>query len=90
MFAYDAASGVLRWTASTPGARPASDPAIANGVVYITKDVGEISAYDATSGAVLWIWKGQFPSVPPTVANGMIYVSGLDRLVAFHLPPVNA
>jgi outer membrane protein assembly factor BamB len=74
VFAYDAASGVLRWTASHP-ARPASDPTVANGVVYVTKDVQEISAYDAVTGAVLWIWKGQFPNNAPTVVNGS-YMSG--------------
>jgi outer membrane protein assembly factor BamB len=51
-----------------------SSPAIANGVVYIGTDDGNVYALDAVTGALRWSYTIGFAiGSSPAVANGMVY-----------------
>ena len=81
--AINAASGATLWVAATNGTL--SDPVVAKGVVYVGfsvvnghTPVADVRAYDATSGAPLWIgavFPGNVNFPPaPAVAEGVVYV----------------
>jgi outer membrane protein assembly factor BamB len=76
LFALDAITGAVRWSAST-GVNPGS-PVVAGGVVYVGDESG-VHAFDAISGQELW--NAPTPG-EPVVANGMLFVGG-DQLVAY-------
>jgi polyvinyl alcohol dehydrogenase (cytochrome) len=53
IFALDAATGAIKWQVpSMPGVFGALT--VANGVLYVPTLVGEVRAYDVTTGAKLW------------------------------------
>ncbi len=60
---------------------------MANGVVYVVSQRGNIYALNLKTGVRLWSYTANFGNVPssPAVANGMLYV-GADRFYAFGLP----
>ena len=52
-----------------------SSPAVANGVVYVGSNDGNVYALNASTGAMLWSYTtggGVYSS--PAVANGVVYV----------------
>jgi outer membrane protein assembly factor BamB len=81
LYAFDAATGNTLWTATTNDWVQTS-PAVSNGVVYIGNNSGNVYAYNAETGGLIW----QSPFAPgfgglssPTVANGVLYIaSGID------------
>jgi outer membrane protein assembly factor BamB len=58
--------------------RPVGIPAVANGVVYVGAQDGNLHAYDAASGQELWTAPGAGISIP-AVANGVVYVGSGGR-----------
>jgi outer membrane protein assembly factor BamB len=81
LYAFDAVTGQTLWTATTNDWVQTS-PAVANGIVYIGNNSGNVYAFNAETGGLIW----QSPVSPgfiifssPTVANGVLYVaSSLD------------
>jgi outer membrane protein assembly factor BamB len=78
LYALNANSGALRWSFKPPRyTLLASDPGVANGIVYIGTDNEGLFALDAETGVTLWgnaCGRGfcrVFSS--PAVANGMVY-----------------
>ena len=74
-------TGNSLWTATTSDWVQTS-PAVANGVVYIGNNSGNVYAFNAETGGLIW----QSAVAPwfafgssPTIANGVIYIaSALD------------
>jgi len=81
LYAFDAITGVTLWTATTNDWVQTS-PAVADGVVYIGNNAGNVYAFNAETGNLIW----QSPVSPgfiifssPAVANGVVYIaSSLD------------
>ena len=55
-----------------------SAPAIANGVVYVGSDDGNLYALNATSGAKLWNYTTSGGTSSPAVAGSVVFVGGFD------------
>jgi len=54
-----------------------SSPAVADGVVYMGSDDGNLYALNATTGALLWKYTtGGWVASTPAVANGVVYFGG--------------
>ena len=72
------------WT-YTFGAVLNSSVVVANGVVYVGAEDGNIYALDATSGNYLWSYvTGGLIDSSPAVADGVVYVGSTDgRVYAF-------
>jgi eukaryotic-like serine/threonine-protein kinase len=82
LYAVDAATGAVRWTAPTAAAINLSSPAVADGRVFIGS-LDQVYAFDASTGAQLWNTStGGAVQAPPTVANGVVYAAS-DKLYAF-------
>ncbi len=74
LYALDAATGVLRWKATTNGPINSS-PTYAGAAVYVGSDDGYLYAFDATTGILRWKTATRGPvQGSPTVAGGMVYV----------------
>jgi len=76
----DNVSGLkLYWKASTKG-KVSSSPTVANGVVYVGSDDGNLYAFNAlTGGSPLWTFStGTGIDASPTVVNGVVYISSRD------------
>jgi outer membrane protein assembly factor BamB len=97
-YAFDTATGALQWTALTDPAAVTSSPGVANGVVFVGSNDGNIYAFDAsgsdgcsgTPKSCLPLWTGMTGAgvqSSPAIANGMVYVGSQDgKLYAFGLP----
>ena len=59
-----------------------SSPAVANGVVYVGSDDGNVYALNAATGAKLWSYATGKLESSPAVANGVVYVGTDERLCA--------
>jgi outer membrane protein assembly factor BamB len=81
LYAFDAVTGNTLWTATTDNWVQTS-PAVANGVVYIGNNSGNVYAYNAETGGLVWqsaVAPGFAFGSSPTVANGVLYIaSALD------------
>ncbi len=81
LYAFDAVTGDSLWTATTSDWVQTS-PAVANGVVYIGNNSGNVYAYNAETGGLIWqsaVSPGFAIGSSPTVANGVLYIaSSLD------------
>jgi outer membrane protein assembly factor BamB len=64
-----------------------SSPAVANGVVYVGSEDGNMYALNAATGAKEWSYTtGNSVISSPAVANGVVYVGSNDqRVYAFGL-----
>ncbi len=88
LYAFDAATGQLRWHVAPPGAAPPApvpaSPVIVNGLVYVGGSQG-IAAYRASDGARQWqyamVAPGPFPP-QPVVADGVVYAGASGQVVA--------
>ena len=72
-----------KWTYAT-GAFVESSPAVANGVVYIGSDDGNLYALDAASREKLWSFNtgsGQSIIDSPAVAGGVVYIGSYDGVL---------
>jgi outer membrane protein assembly factor BamB len=74
------------WRFSTSPNIVSSSPAVANGVVYVGSEDGNVYALDAATGAKLWSFTtGGVVASSPAVANGVVYVGSFDhRLYALN------
>jgi outer membrane protein assembly factor BamB len=86
VYALNATTGAEKWTFTT-GDSVSSSPAVANGVVYIGSDDGNVYALNATTGAQLWTFTtGGDVQSSPAVANGVVYADSYDgNVYAFGL-----
>lgn len=86
--AFSAAGSVL-WNYTT-GGTVNSTPAVADGVVYVGSDDGNLYVLNAISGSYLWSYNFGFANTvrsSPIVANGMVFLTGPDgNLYAFAIP----
>jgi outer membrane protein assembly factor BamB len=64
LYAFDAGTGAVKWSATTDGAI-ASSPVVSNGTVYVGSHDKSLYAFDAASGSLKW----------RTPTNGSIDVS---------------
>ncbi len=76
LYALDAQTGTLLWKNDSDWF---GTPTVINGVVYAEGDSG-VSAFDATSGAVQWMFpNSQSDTIgSPAVANGVVYFGSGD------------
>jgi eukaryotic-like serine/threonine-protein kinase len=84
LYAFDAVTGVKKWSAGTQDTINSS-PAISNGVVYVGCSDRYIYAFDAATGSFKWR-SPTGDSIPssPTIVNGIVYVGSFDgKLYAF-------
>jgi outer membrane protein assembly factor BamB len=58
---------------------------VANGVVYVGSDDGDVYALNAKTGAKLWSHAISSGWSSPAVANGMMYIGGGNNVYAFGL-----
>ena len=80
VYALDAATGAVQWTASV-GAEVSASPALADGVLYVPTADGRLVALGAT-GATLWSAStGARLGVQPAVAGGVVYTGANDGSV---------
>jgi outer membrane protein assembly factor BamB len=79
LYALDATTGNISWSASLGGSYGVPGAAYDAGQVFVVNSGGVLSAFNASTGAQAW--SGQLPvqslfTSPPTAANGVVYVSG--------------
>ncbi|MGC4190545.1 MAG: PQQ-binding-like beta-propeller repeat protein [Thermomicrobiales bacterium] len=72
----DAATGATRWQAEL-GAESAGGMAVADGVAFQGNAAGMMTAFDATTGEVLWTFQNEEGrgNATVTVANGQVYIA---------------
>ncbi|HEX5945091.1 MAG TPA: PQQ-binding-like beta-propeller repeat protein [Acidimicrobiales bacterium] len=81
MYALDAATGAVQWTAAV-GAAVSASPALADGTLYVPTADGRLVAVDATDGATLWATSTGSPlGVQPAVAGDVVYTGSDDGSV---------
>ncbi len=96
-FALNAATGAVRWTAINTPHAILSSPGVANGLVFVGSEDGNVYAFDAAGGSgcsgtptscsPLWTFPTGVPvDSSPAIANGKVYVAGGGGLYAFGLP----
>jgi outer membrane protein assembly factor BamB len=101
LFALNLRTGVQIWHGAVGGSLDENTPTVANGVVYVASNDGNLYAFSATgcggsSGALcpsLWSQKvtSTGTAAPPVIANGFVYVSSGDGVVyAFDTKPSTA
>ena len=97
-FAFNAATGAVRWTAIGSSAPVTSSPGVANHLVFVGSGDGHLYAFDAagslgcsgtpTSCSPLWTGStGGALESSPAIADGKVYVGSNDgKLYVFGLP----
>jgi outer membrane protein assembly factor BamB len=86
LYAFDAVTGNSLRTATTSDWVQTS-PAVANGVVYIGNNSGNVYAFNAETGGLIWqsaVSPGFAIGSSPTVANGVVYVASSLDASAMH------
>ena len=88
--AFDVATGARRWETS-PTVSVASNPAVANGVLFVGGSDGRLYAFDAngvtgcsaTPKTCAPLWRSGTGAAPssPSVANGVVYTGAADGSV---------
>ncbi|GLW67812.1 outer membrane protein assembly factor BamB [Kitasatospora phosalacinea] len=85
LFAVDLASGETLWWTSVLD-RSSTHPALADGRIFRTSDVGDLTAFDAATGDLLWRVKCDSTWVDmantPCVAGGVVYAAVQSTLFA--------
>jgi outer membrane protein assembly factor BamB len=88
--ALDARTGAEKWTTITTAATGIEGaPTVANGVVWIASNDGNLYALEKWGGSIVWSARvGAVYYGDPVVADGMVYIGSSDnRLHAFGFPP---
>jgi outer membrane protein assembly factor BamB len=82
VYALDAATGNVIWTAATGATTAPSAPAVAGGVVYAQAG-SQLYAFEAESGAKLWqaAIGGQAFSNSPAVGGGIVYTRAAGAVI---------
>jgi outer membrane protein assembly factor BamB len=88
VYAVDATTGTLRWSADAGTGDVPSALVVASGVVYVASG-WQLLAYDASTGALVWsstvgVWNGDQSSKTPAVANGVVYTTLNGQLSAYN------
>jgi outer membrane protein assembly factor BamB len=76
LMALDALTGATIWSANVSSYFPFANAAYDSGKVFVVNSHGNVKAFDAATGAMLWsiVLLGQdFFTSPPTAANGIVY-----------------
>lgn len=68
VFAYDAATGALRWAAGA-GARVRCTPSVSGGIVYVGTDAGKVLAFKERTGIRLWRRAAAASATTPVVRS---------------------
>jgi outer membrane protein assembly factor BamB len=76
-YALNASTGATIWKKDLPGG-VRSSPAVYNGTVYVGRDDGNVSAWNAKTGAEVWRFKTASVVFSPAVSNGRVYVATND------------
>jgi outer membrane protein assembly factor BamB len=82
LWALDADTGAVVWTASPDVDYLTTSPAVADGIVYIGADDGTIRTFDAATGAELWTSEpagGPISLSSPAVADGLVHIGSFDQ-----------
>ena len=96
VFALNEVTGALIWSHKTrivgsihPGV--VTSPAVANGIVYVSSEDGNVYAFDETTGTVVWIYTtnwlpssdlwppSAFEYSSPAVVGGIVYIGSTDN-----------
>jgi outer membrane protein assembly factor BamB len=79
VYAIDGATGLQKWVSPT-GDAIESSPAVADGVVYVGCNDGNLYAFDAANGDQKWTFPigGRHILSSPAVADGFVYIVGGD------------
>jgi outer membrane protein assembly factor BamB len=78
VYAVDAATGAVRWSAPA-GAGVVASPALAGGTLFVPTADGDLVALDAVTGDVLWsAATGAGQTVQPAVAGGVVFTGSSD------------
>jgi outer membrane protein assembly factor BamB len=83
VYAVNPRTGTVIWTA---GGGAGGQPAVANGVVFVTNaDGANVSALRADTGALLWSTQlDNWIHTPVAVANGIVYTGDQSPYTAFY------
>jgi outer membrane protein assembly factor BamB len=76
-YALNASTGSIIWKKDLPGG-VSSSPAVYNGNVYVGRDDGNVSAWNAKTGAEVWRFKTSDYVFSPAVSNGRVFVATND------------
>ncbi|MFB6142368.1 MAG: PQQ-binding-like beta-propeller repeat protein [Halorientalis sp.] len=78
LYAVNATTGAVEWSARGAYARPGLAPAVTDGVVYAANG-SAVTALNATTGERIWHYPTDFPvTTSPVVVDGRVYL-GTDR-----------
>jgi outer membrane protein assembly factor BamB len=83
LHALDQRTGRQRWSATAAGT---GSPAIGNGLVWIVDVDGQLTAFSAASGQVVWDSRETNLVGSPIIADGLVLVPSSDGLAAYGLP----
>lgn len=79
VFALNASTGAQIWSWSTSAGVNPSGLALANGILYVGADDGNLYAIDASSGAEKWSYQtGKAVQSTPLVASGVVFFGSWD------------
>jgi outer membrane protein assembly factor BamB len=82
LYAFDAASGALRWNTPNISLGPFSSPSAAKGMAYVGSGDGNLYAFDAATGTQQWTAQTGGPvDSSPAVVNGVVYIGSEDGSV---------
>jgi len=80
VYALDAASGALEWSAPAGGFVVGS-PAVSNGRVYVGSTSGQVWAFDASNGGVVWVRQTGPIGASPAIGGGVVFVGDLGGIL---------
>jgi len=82
--ASDGGHGTPLWKKNLQGGVESS-PTVANGIVYVGRDDGNLSAWNATTGADVWRYgTGDPVASSPAIADGRVYFSSSTNIFALN------
>ena len=73
VYAFNATNGVKNWSYPTAG-DVVTQPAYANGIVYVASNDNYIYALNATTGALVWRYNIGSTQGSPIVSQGIVYI----------------